>query len=206
MSFQFLCPQGHLLEGDPSQAGQQCQCPTCGMLFIIPPAPAQAAANPFGAPQQNPWETQQPSPFGAPGQQNPFAGQQSPFGGQPGGFADPQAGAAGPDFAMAAAQAQAPTGPDPFAAQEPRVFHIPCPNGHELETPEEMLDQDVLCPQCQVQFQLREKDSTEYKERMAREQERREEKSAKVWLNWAVAIAVIVVIGLGVMIAMSSAW
>ena len=44
MPFQFQCPQGHLLEGDKSQAGQQCHCPTCGMLFIIP--------QPIGAPVQ----------------------------------------------------------------------------------------------------------------------------------------------------------
>src|SRR5436190_10096813 len=45
MSFQFQCPQGHLLEGDPSQAGQTCNCPTCGMLFIIP-APLAAPVAP----------------------------------------------------------------------------------------------------------------------------------------------------------------
>src|SRR2546426_1104931 len=57
MSFQFQCPQGHLLEGDPSQAGQAVNCPTCGMLFIIP-APLAAPAMPaqmgpsFGPPDQ----------------------------------------------------------------------------------------------------------------------------------------------------------
>src|SRR5688572_6236857 len=45
MPFQFQCPQGHLLEGEPNHAGQQCNCPMCGMLFIIP-APFAAPAAP----------------------------------------------------------------------------------------------------------------------------------------------------------------
>ncbi len=37
MSFQFCCPQGHVLQGDPSQIGQLFQCPMCGSSFLIPP-------------------------------------------------------------------------------------------------------------------------------------------------------------------------
>jgi hypothetical protein len=37
MSFQFCCPQGHVLQGDPSQVGQLFQCPICGSNFLIPP-------------------------------------------------------------------------------------------------------------------------------------------------------------------------
>ena len=36
MTFQFLCPQGHLLQGDEAHMGMQCQCPQCGTAFIIP--------------------------------------------------------------------------------------------------------------------------------------------------------------------------
>ena len=36
MSFQFFCPLGHMLEGDPSQAGQPCRCPYCGAQFVVP--------------------------------------------------------------------------------------------------------------------------------------------------------------------------
>ena len=36
MPMQFLCPQGHLLAGEPSQAGQPCKCPYCGIEFVIP--------------------------------------------------------------------------------------------------------------------------------------------------------------------------
>jgi hypothetical protein len=45
MTFQFLCPQGHLLEGEEAHMGMQCQCPQCGTAFIIPTIerPGQAA-------------------------------------------------------------------------------------------------------------------------------------------------------------------
>jgi hypothetical protein len=36
MAFQFLCPQGHMLQGDESQAGQQCACPYCQTMFLVP--------------------------------------------------------------------------------------------------------------------------------------------------------------------------
>ena len=47
MPFQFMCPQGHLLEGHESQMGQQVPCPLCGTLLIIPTiGPPGAAAAP----------------------------------------------------------------------------------------------------------------------------------------------------------------
>lgn len=158
-SFQFQCPQGHLLEGDESQAGQTCTCPTCGMLFIIP----------------------SPMPGGA-GQ---FHDAAPTYGGHEG-----YAGHSG------------------YGAEEPEekevLLHIPCPNGHELETPRDMLGQDVLCPHCSVQFTLREEDSTEYKAARKVDQERRDVRSGNLWLNWAIGIAVVVVVGLIVLIVMSS--
>ncbi len=36
MMFQFLCPQGHLLEGEESQAGRRFKCPHCATEFVIP--------------------------------------------------------------------------------------------------------------------------------------------------------------------------
>ncbi len=37
MSFQFRCPQGHVLQGEMSQVGQLFHCPMCGSSFLIPP-------------------------------------------------------------------------------------------------------------------------------------------------------------------------
>ncbi len=152
MAFQFKCPQGHLLEGDESQAGQQCQCPDCGMTFVIP-SPVPEAAGESEARDGSAAETEML-----------------------------------PDVTGKVLL----SGDDPFAEPEDQVFHIPCPNGHELETPREMFGQEVLCPHCGAQFQLREKNSVEYKKIRAAELEARDRVRGKLWLNWAIAIAVVV--------------
>lgn len=161
MAFQFQCPYGHLLEGDESQAGQQCQCPMCQTLFIIP-APLAPAAPPEPPVSESP-----PPPS------SPFPGGRTPA---PSGV---------PRF-----------GTKRFTNQEPEVLHIPCPNGHLLETPVEMLDQDVLCPQCQVQFRLRRRDSEEFKRRKEQEAEIKEIRTGNAWFHWAVVVAVLVLVGL----------
>lgn len=78
------------------------------------------------------------------------------------------------------------------------VVHIPCPNGHELETPLEMIGQEVLCPHCGVQFLLRNEDSVEYRQ----QQEDLEHRRAQFWFNWAIAASVVIGIGLITMFAM----
>jgi hypothetical protein len=154
VAFQFTCPQGHLLEGDESQAGQQCHCPQCGMLFVIPqPVAAEA-------------EEQEEQGYG-------------------GGFG----GMGGDTYEM---------------PQEERLLHIPCPSGHVLETPADMLGQDVLCPHCGAQFTLRETNSLEYKKQKKMADDIREQVAAKNWFNWAVVLGVLVVgalIGLIVYVA-----
>ena len=170
MAFQFQCPQGHLLEGDPSQAGQQCQCPECGTLFIIPePVTAQPEPEP------------EPALPGPPGP---------------------------PDFARVAQGGNGGTGGafDPFG-QSPggiRTLHIPCPNGHELETPPDMLNEDVMCPHCGVQFTLRERDSIEFKRTQREKREREEHETGQKWFTWAIVIAVVIAVGLITMIAVSA--
>jgi uncharacterized membrane protein YvbJ len=65
-----------------------------------------------------------------------------------------------------------------------------------------MFGQEVLCPHCQSQFTLRERDSVEWKRRHEEEQARRDLKLGNAWLNWAIIIAVVVVLGLGILIVM----
>lgn len=67
-----------------------------------------------------------------------------------------------------------------------------------------MLGQDVLCPECHVQFQLRERDSVEYKEKRALAEQRREKKVGDAWFSFAVVVAVIV--GLGVIALIAATW
>lgn len=151
MSFQFQCPQGHLLEGDVSQAGQQCNCPMCGMLFIIPEPiiESEPAVEAAVVAEQTPAEQPQPEP------------------------------------------------------EEPKLLHIACPNGHVLEVPPDMLEQDCLCPHCQTQFTLRAKDSVEHRRKREIEAEFREQKAGQLWLNWAIGIAIVVVLGLAIMMIAS---
>lgn len=78
----------------------------------------------------------------------------------------------------------------------PELLHIPCPQGHELETPRDMLNQEVLCPQCGAQFRLREKDSVEFIRRKEAEEERRANKAGNMWLNGAITVAVVVILAL----------
>lgn len=170
MAFQFQCPQGHLLSGDESQAGQQCHCPTCGMLFIIP--------QPLTAPVA---EAYDPA--------NRFAGL-----GQPSGPAEAPVFVPGGGTAAATMTPEAPATPE--VPPEPELLHIPCPNGHELETPLDMLDQDVLCPQCNAQFKLRRKNSVEYIKKKELEESIRLEKVGSLWLTWAIVAVVVVVLGL----------
>ena len=161
MSYQFHCPHGHLLEGEPEQAGQPCNCPLCGVLFLIPPPlPEHTAAAP---------------PATAP-----------------------------PPAATASPESTAAVSFDPTGKSPQTLLHIPCPKGHELEVPRDMLDQFVECPQCGEQFHLRERNSVEHKKKRADELERKWERRGQMWLNWSIAIAVMVVLGLISLIALRS--
>jgi hypothetical protein len=173
MSFQFQCPQGHLLEGDTSQAGQAVHCPMCGMLFLIPaPLAPPPRTEPVFVPAFGPFGEPAPSRFAhLEVAARPDAVADVPF--QP----DPQV-------------METPAAPDEPA--EPEVLHIPCPNGHELETPLDMLEQDVLCPRCNVQFHLRRIDSVEYQRKQKEAERIQEIRTANFWLNAAIVAVVLV--------------
>jgi hypothetical protein len=184
MVFQFQCPQGHLLEGDKSLTGQQCQCPTCGVLFLVPapPAPAVPAAPPAAA-------------F-APAYAS-YLPTQVATTSTPTGSAEP------PACSFSAAKPASTPAFIPGKPSEPELLRIPCPNGHELETPPDMLDQEVLCPTCRAQFRLRRRDSVEFKRKKEMEEKLRLEKVGNLWLNWAIAAVVLVVIGLVALVVVS---
>ncbi len=87
-------------------------------------------------------------------------------------------------------------------ANEVKIWHIPCPKGHILDTPDDMLDQDVLCPYCETQFTLRKMKSVEETEKRDQARAIREERRGQLWLNWAIGIAAVVILGIIVMIAL----
>ena len=84
------------------------------------------------------------------------------------------------------------------ASATEEVLHIPCPNGHELETPVEMIGQRARCPQCGVEFKLRREKSTEYHAH----QEVLDRRRARFWFQLSIMAATFVTLILLVLIAM----
>lgn len=100
--------------------------------------------------------------------------------------------------------AAAPVPAVPETPPEPEFLHIPCPNGHELEVPAEMLDTEVLCPQCNAQFHLRAKDSIEHIKRREQEQALREAQTNKFWYQFSIGVVVVVALLLLTLMVMSA--
>lgn len=203
MTFQFMCPQGHLLAGDYSQMGMPCQCPHCGMTFIIPRVDVQpqqhyAPANPYGHQPQQGYGgyMSEPAPQQAFGGYMSEPAPQEAYGGyhpepehhhEMAPAAEAESHAEEEHSSPVAAIVEAPV-----QQTDPNILHIPCPNGHILETPPDMIGQEVLCPHCAAQFMLKNEESVEYKQRQEQILARRSE----FWFKWSIAAAVVVVLGL----------
>jgi hypothetical protein len=159
------------------------------------PMPGAMPGMPGGFPGQQPGGFPGPQPGAFPGGGGPFGGPGfggPGFGGTPGGgFGEPQFGGG---------QAFAP--PEPEAPPEPRTFRILCPKGHEMQTPEDMLGTQALCPYCNTQMTLRYEDSVEYKQQQETERRIQEEKTGKFWMKVAVWGAVVVGLLFAGMVAM----
>ncbi len=216
MAFQFLCPQGHVLQGDESQAGQQCMCPYCNSMFLVPqPAGAPAAEAPQAETQEEPQPTPPPGLFdqgGAAPQYDPAPAAEShqpDFGPataeapQPESFTGVRPGG-GFDFLGGGASTASQEGGVDVTGRTAPIVHVLCPSGHELETPRDMLGQDAMCPYCQVQFRLRFEDSVEYRQQKAEEEELRLSRSAKAWLHWSIAAAAVVLVGVVILAAIAA--
>jgi len=194
MAFQFRCPQGHLLQGEESQIGQQSECPFCHTQFLVPAPPGglpdksfQPAAPP--AAQQGPINEQPPEQLD----------DELPTEWQPGLSVGESIGRSlGEDAPQVSENLFQQPG-----AEQRNIFHIPCPKGHVLETPREMLGQYAQCPYCRAEFKLLLQDSQEYQAEIEKKQERREQKLGKLWMNWAIAAALVVVFGVVIMIAVA---
>jgi len=172
MVFQFQCPQGHVLQGNEADVGQQSQCPTCGEAFLIP------------------------SPLGQSGLDfvEPTVQDQAAIGDQ---VVIEEEVAVETEMDVSVKDPDVPAVTDvvnPVIDAPPELLHIDCPNGHELEVPRDMLEQDALCPKCDVQFRLRETDSVEYQRKKKVEMETRERRVENAWLNWTIALGIVVVL------------
>ena len=172
MAFQFLCPNGHLLESDESQIGQESTCPTCESRFLVP----------------------QSDPATAPTSDSADIGERTvarpPKPGQPFPSIDTSSSATATELA-----------PSGLPDSRQHVIHIACPNGHELETPREMIGEEALCSHCGAQFRVRFEDSREFRRERERQRERKELQLGRTWMHWAIAVAVAVILGLTILLA-----
>ena len=192
MAFQFMCPQGHVLQGDEAHAGQAVQCPQCGTMFVIPspgdlgpsPSPPVSAAPP--PPEEETDEFGLPV-IGRRGGRFSFLEEGGSEGSDLSGTLDGVlrivAVGEGPRAAF-----------DPLGGSGPRLVTIPCPNGHTLQMPFDSMGREILCPHCGEQFVLRYTDSVEYHREVEAKQSAREHKLGKQWLTWAVVASVAVVV------------
>ncbi len=197
MTFQFLCPQGHLLQGEEADMGMQCQCPQCGMAFIIPtverpnygggnasvddltatPPGMEPVDEPTYEPAYEPAHEREPQEVAATTEPGPAATGPSEMD-----FDQPDVAVGGLNAAIAAES----------------FLHIPCPNGHELETPLSMVGQRVMCPHCRAEFTLKREKSIEYQH----EQDLLERRRAQFWFQAAIAAAAVVGLALLIMIVL----
>lgn len=169
MTFQFLCPQGHLLQGEESHMGMQCQCPQCGVNFIIPVIEGAQLPHVETPAEASPTPQIDLPPLSADA-------------------LDEAGGASGGSSGLDALDAQIDAGDLDEAIEAETLLHIPCPNGHELEVPFDMVGQRALCPHCNVEFRLREEKSVEY----IRQQEALDRKRAEFWFRLAIIAAAVV--------------
>jgi hypothetical protein len=208
MPFQFRCPQGHLLEGLNEDVGQTVNCPICGVALTIPGVSYTPTASPIqpAVPhyQQNYHEVPAADVNTAPPviepetesfpdvtavrsteeAENEFAvdtdNSQSDSAEQDNNQAE-QDGNDTPDFESGN------TNQD--------ELRIPCPNGHILHATRDMLDEEAICPFCEEQFELKERNSLEAVEKREILSEKRQEKQERVFLYWGIGIMVIGILG-----------
>ncbi|MBT4693972.1 MAG: hypothetical protein HOB73_11565 [Planctomycetaceae bacterium] len=191
MPFQFRCPQGHLLEGENEDVGQDVNCPICGVRLTIPSAPYTPTASPI-EPTVSPYQQQY--------HQVPSADVTDTA--PP--VIEPETETFPEEIANASIEeAENTSAIDTDNSQTDSVeqddndtldlesdtahqdeLQIPCPNGHILHATRDMLDEEVICPFCEEQFELKEHHSLEAIEK-------RQEKHERIFLYWGIGVMVI---------------
>ncbi len=63
-------------------------------------------------------------------------------------------------------------------------YRIPCPSSHIISVPATLLDEELICPQCNTRFLAKFEDSLEYAEEQT-------ERAAYQWLVIAISTAVL---------------
>jgi hypothetical protein len=89
---------------------------------------------------------------------------------------------------------------DALRPADPTIYRMPCPKGHVLKAREDMLGEQVCCPQCNEFFVLRASDSVEFRRQQAKLRAESEERAAQAWLKRAIVAAVIIGLSFVVML------
>lgn len=90
-------------------------------------------------------------------------------------------------------------------AAKPARFRVPCPRGHVLKAGPHLFGRQVVCPECNEMFVLRQEDSVEHRREQEKARLAVEERNARRWLSWSIWAAVFIVASLAAMIAVSFA-
>ena len=180
------------MQGEEAHMGMQCQCPQCGVAFIIPTI--EPAGEPSGAAPAHHSNSLDLAPLGddepdleppAPAADTGGTGLESLAGLDSGGvFSDEGLGDASIEIGGVV---------DELGET---LLHIPCPNGHVLDVPLDMIGARAMCPHCRAEFRLRREKSIEH----LREQEIIEARRARFWFKLAIIAAGVVGIVLIVMV------
>jgi len=213
MPFQFYCPGGHLLEGTESQMGQQCQCPICSVAFIVPtlggvPPPMVVAPAPYVPPMPAAPPAVQIVPTPGPAAMAPTLAAPATAAPEPPAIVlDAAAKASADDKAKSAAPTDKTAEPKPEEkpVEDPnRIVRIPCPQGHELETPLSMVGMDAMCPHCGEQFTLLYENSVEHREEQALKRQQREEQFTRRLVKWSIIGGVVILLAFIVLIVVAA--
>jgi hypothetical protein len=198
MPFQFRCPQGHLLEGENEDVGQVVNCPICEVALTIPSVPYTPTATPMQPPV--PPEQQAPA-TNVTGTAPPvIEPEPETF---PDVTADGSREEAENEFAVDTDNSQSDSAEQDNTQAEQDSndtpdfesgnanqdeLRIPCPNGHILHATRDMLDEEAICPFCEEQFELKERNSLEAIEKREILSEKQQEKQERILLCWGIGI------------------
>jgi len=179
MTFQFTCPQGHVLQTEEIYAGQTIQCPQCGMSFLIP-QPGSSEVTP--PPKESGVAAESSEPEEGFPQLGRREGRFEYLHDQDGDRAESDDGP--PAFVSTGAELE-----NQFGTPGPKQVTIPCPSGHLLTTPYDTMGDEVLCPHCGDQFILAYVDSLEFQSEQQQREDTYNRRLGRKWMTWAIVAA-----------------
>ena len=86
--------------------------------------------------------------------------------------------------------------PSPIGLDEPTLYHIRCKCGFMMEVPLEMLGTEAMCPECEHPQRLDLRRTVEQQRKTEFESIQEQNRLGKFWLNTAIVIATLVVVGI----------